>query len=830
MGHALQHTLMDALTRWRRMQGRRALWLPGTDHAGISTQVVVERQLVSEGLSREQLGRDEFERRVWQWKEHAGGTIQKQMRREGISVDWSRERFTLDAGLSRAVRECFARLYEEGLIYRGSYIVNWCPLDQTSLSDLEAPKQEVRGNLWHIAYPIKNSSQRITVATTRPETMLGDTAVAVHPADDRYRNLIGATVMLPLTGREIPVIADEAVEREFGTGAVKVTPAHDPADFQMGLRHHLPQVVVIGPDGRMTEAAGAGYAGLDRAQARKRVVEDLAAQGLLVKTEDYVHSVGHHDRCGTPIEPMVSVQWFLNVKSLAEAAHRAVQEGRTRFVPAVPWTKVFLDWMENIQPWCISRQLWWGHRIPAWYCADKHITIARETPARCSTCQSAELTQETDVLDTWFSSALWPFSTLGWPDETEDLRVYYPTNDLVTGYEIIFFWVARMMMMGLKFMNDVPFDTVVIHGIIRDPYGDKMSKMKGNVVDPLDLFGRYGTDAVRFALAGISVGSNDMSLQESKMESARNFANKIWNAARFVMMNLESDVKAEWVPSSGLADRWIMSELNKAVKEVTVALEEYRFHEASRTLYHFFWDDFCDWYIEMSKPLVTSREDTAEARAARSRIAYVLETSLRLLHPLMPFLTEELWQRLPHEGETISLAPFPTSDATLADLDASARMETLIALITKIRNIRSEMNIPTASRPTLYLATKDAVARTVIEDNMNHIERLTRVETITLSEHLPAVRPAAGDVVAGVEVCIPLSNLIDLSKERERLARELARKEHEARSLATRLDNHSFRERAPEEVVAQHRARHDQLITEISKLRMTLQSIGGPQQ
>lgn len=826
MGHALQHTLMDALTRWRRMQGRKVLWLPGTDHAGISTQVVVERQLATEGTSREQLGRDEFERRVWRWKEHAGGTIQKQMRREGISVDWSRERFTLDAGLSRAVRECFVRLYEEGLIYRGAYIVNWCPLDQTSLSDLEAPKQEVKGSLWYIGYPIKGISERIVVATTRPETMLGDTAVAVHPEDTRYRHLIDATVILPLTGREIPIIGDATVEREFGTGAVKVTPAHDPADFQMGLRHRLPQIVVIGPDGRMTKEAGAEYAGLERAKARKKVVEDLEKQGLLIKTEEYVHSVGHHDRCGTPIEPMVSVQWFLNVGPLAEAAHRTVLEGRTKFVPAVPWTKVFLDWMENIQPWCISRQLWWGHRIPAWYCANDHITVARETPTSCSTCGSSQLTQESDVLDTWFSSALWPFSTLGWPEDTEDLRTFYPTDDLITAYEIIFFWVARMMMMGLKFMTDVPFSTVVITGIIRDPYGEKMSKMKGNVVDPLDLFGRFGTDAVRFALAGMSVGSNDMSLQESKMESARNFANKIWNAARFVMMNLGEEVKAEWVPSDALADRWILSELNTAVKEVSAALEEYRFHEASQTLYHFFWDDFCDWYIEMSKPLVTSREDTAEVRAARSRIAFVLETSLRLLHPLMPFLTEELWQRLPHQGETISLAPFPIYDPDREDSEACTRMETLIALITKVRNIRSEMNIPASSRPTLYLATKDPVASAVIEENLDHIKRLARVETITLSEHLPVMQPAAGDVVAGIEICIPLSNLIDLAKERERLLRELSRKEQEARGLATRLDSHSFRERAPEEVVEQHRARHNQLISEIGKLRATLQSIG----
>jgi valyl-tRNA synthetase len=829
MGHALQHTLMDVLTRWQRMNGRKTLWLPGTDHAGISTQVVVERQLAEKKIKREQLGREEFERRVWEWKEHSGGTIQKQMRREGISVDWTRERFTLDPGLSRAVRECFVRLYEEGLIHRGAYVVNWCPKDQTSLSDLEAPKQEVKGHLWYLAYPVKGSEDRIIVATTRPETMLGDTAVAVHPDDERYKHLIGATIVLPLVGREIPVIADPMVEREFGTGAVKVTPAHDPADFQMGQRHSLPQILVIGPDGRMTAAAGERYTGMDRFEARRRVVEDLDAARLLMRTEDYVHSVGHHDRCNTPIEPMVSLQWFLNVRPLADVALKAVRDGRTRFVPAVPWTKIFDDWMENIQPWCISRQLWWGHRIPAWYCEDNHITVARTTPESCGTCGKKSLEQESDVLDTWFSSALWPFSTLGWPDDTQDLRTYYPTNDMVTAYEIIFFWVARMMMMGLKFMKDVPFSTVLITGIVRDPYGAKMSKMKGNVVDPLDLFGRFGTDAVRFALASMSVGSNDMSLQESKMESARNFANKIWNASRFVLMNLEKSpvpTKAEWVPSDSLADRWMLSELEDTIERVTEALREYRFHEVAQTLYQFFWDGFCDWYIELSKPLVASADDTSEVRAARSRIAYVLETSLRLLHPLMPFITEELWQRLPHAGESISLAPFPTADASRSDRDAVERMGELIALITSVRNIRAEMNIPAGAALTLHIATANQQTQSVVRSNIEHVKRLARISTVSIGEALPELGSACRGVVAGMEIAVPLADLIDTDKERERLSRELTRKQDEARSLAGRLDNHSFRERAPKEVVQQTRARHDELIAEIGKLRATLQAIG----
>jgi valyl-tRNA synthetase len=829
MGHALQHTIMDALTRWRRMQGRRALWLPGEDHAGIATQVLVERQLAKEGVKRTDLGREKFEQRVWQWRAESGGMILKQMRREGVSVDWTRLRFTLDPDLSRAVREAFVRLYEEGLISRGAYIVNWCPYDQTSLSDLEAPKKEVRSHLWHIAYPIKGTGERITVATTRPETMLGDTAVAVHPDDERYRHLIGASVELPLTGREIPVIADEAVEREFGTGVVKVTPAHDPADFQMGLRHNLPQIVVIAPDGRITDVAGPRYAGLDRDEARARVVEDLTAQNFLVKTEEYTHSVGHHDRCGTVIEPMVSLQWFLNVRPLADVALQAVRDGRTRFVPAVPWTKVYEDWMENIQPWCISRQLWWGHRIPAWYCENNHITVSRTDPTRCDRCESAALRQEEDVLDTWFSSALWPFSTLGWPDDTEDLKTFYPTDDLVTGYEIIFFWVARMMMMGLKFMGNVPFDTVLIHGIVRDEHGEKMSKMKGNTVDPITLFDRFGTDAVRFALAGMCVGSNDMALQESKMESARNFANKVWNASRFVIMNLgdavDNQKAAEWIGSDALADRWILAELNSTVEQVTRSLEEYRFHELAQVLYHFFWDDFCDWYIELSKPLVASGEATPEARAARARIAYVLETSLRLLHPLMPFITEEIWQRLPHEGESIMLAPFPVASVAGEDQSAREEMQTLIALITKVRNIRSEMNIPARSGLKLFLAAPDREAA-IIRANSDQIKRLARVEEITISDRLPRMAAAATDVVAGIEIGVPLEGLIDIARERERLNKEMARKEAEARGLASRLDNLSFVERAPREVVDQARTRHAELIDEMEKLKATLASLG----
>jgi valyl-tRNA synthetase len=548
-----------------------------------------------------------------------------------------------------------------------------------------------------------------------------------------------------------------------------------------------------------------------------------------VKTEEYTHSVGHHDRCGTIIEPMVSLQWFLNVRPLADVALKAVRDGRTRFVPAVPWTKIYEDWMENIQPWCISRQLWWGHRIPAWYCQNNHITVSRTDPTECATCGSGLLRQEEDVLDTWFSSALWPFSTLGWPDDTEDLRRFYPTNDMITGYEIIFFWVARMMMMGLKFMEDVPFDTVLIHGIVRDSHGEKMSKMKGNTIDPITLFDRFGTDAVRFALAGMAVGSNDMALQESKMESARNFANKIWNASRFVIMNLGEAAREQrapaWVPSDALADRWILAELNSTIEQVTRALEEYRFHEAAQVLYHFFWDDFCDWYIELSKPLVASREATEQAAAARARIAYVLETSLRLLHPLMPFITEEIWQRLPHEGESIMIAPFPAAVAEREDVKARDEMQTLIALITKIRNIRSEMNIPARSNLKLFLGAADQTAA-LVRENADQIKRLARVEEIEISDKLSQMDAAARDVVAGIEIAVPLAGLIDITKERERLTKEMARKETEARSLASRLENISFVERAPREVVEQARSRHAELIEEMEKLKATLGSLG----
>ncbi|MEW6729868.1 MAG: valine--tRNA ligase [Acidobacteriota bacterium] len=840
MGHALQHTLMDMLTRWRRMHGDNALWLPGTDHAGISTQIVVERQLAKENLTRHQLGREEFERRVWAWKEHAGGTIQRQIRREGASCDWTRERFTLDEGLSQAVREVFVRLYEEGLIYRGAYIVNWCPKDETALSDLEAPKEEVKGKLYHIAYPIKDSNEHVVVATTRPETMLGDTAVAVHPEDQRYRAFHTKRAILPIVGRELPFITDEIVEMDFGTGAVKVTPAHDPNDFKMGLKHKLSQVVVIDKKGRMTAAAGAEFAGLDRFEARKRVVEKLEQQGLLLKVEDYTHKVGHCQRCHTIIEPLISTQWFAIVKQMAEAAIAAVRDGRTRFVPE-NWAKIYFDWLENIQDWCISRQLWWGHRIPAWYCPEDHITVSRDTPAACTTCGSVEIRQDEDVLDTWFSSALWPFSTLGWPQQTEDLKTFYPTTVMITGFDIIFFWVARMMMLGLKFIKDVPFHYVFITGLVRVE-GEKMAKMKGNVIDPLDVFDRYGTDAVRFTLASAVTGGADVDLQMikrkgpdgsevreyPKMEAARNFANKIWNASRFVLMNLaETRYNAAAFEAASLPryDRWILSKLNRAILEVNLALEQFRFYDATQTLYHFFWDDFCDWYIELSKPLVTAKTVTPAVTAARERIMYVLEKSLRLLHPVMPFITEELWQRLPHQGETIALAAFPLTDMACIDDTVEAQMRTIIALITKIRNVRSEMNLPVLELLIVRLGIKDENLQRLVSESQDAIQQLARVKELSVSAELPKIKSAARAVITGIEIAIPLEGLIDLEKERERLKKELSKIEAELEKLNERLSNPNFVERAQPEVVEQARLRLTDLTTQRITIGQTLEGL-----
>lgn len=844
MGHALQHTLMDTLTRWRRMQGYNALWLPGTDHAGISTQLVVERKLKEEGKKRQDFTREEFEKKIWEWKEHAGGVIQQQIRREGASCDWSRERFTLDEGLSDAVREVFVRLYEEKLIYRGAYMVNWCPKDQTALSDLEAPKVETKGHLYHIAYPIKDSDEKVVVATTRPETMLGDTGIAVHPNDERYKAFHGKNAILPLVGREIPFVYDEIVEMDFGTGAVKVTPAHDPNDFKMGMTHNLEQIVVIDKEGKMTPEAGADYAGLDRMEARKLVVKQLEEQGYLLKVEDYTHKVSRCQRCETVLEPLISVQWFAHMKPMAEAAIAAVKEGRTTFTPE-SWTKVFYDWLENIQDWCISRQLWWGHRIPAWYCPENHITVSRETPTNCSTCNSSELRQDADVLDTWFSSALWPFSTLGWPNETDDLKTFYPTSVMITGFDIIFFWIARMMMMGIKFMGDVPFRQVFITGLVRVKAEDmrkaeKMSKMKGNVVDPLDVFARYGTDAVRFTLASAVGSGSDVDLQEikrkvdgvevkeyPKMEVSRNFANKIWNASRFVLMNLGDTEFNDHAFAGELPryDRWILSELNRTIANFNNALTEFRFYEATQTLYHFFWNTFCDWYIELLKPQVTATEATPEVVLARQRIMYILEKSLRLLHPVMPYITEAIWQLLPHKGESIAMSQFPVPDTALMSDEVDREMGKFIGLITKIRNIRSEMVIPNSQKLSLRLGIKDDALQQIVRDGEDAIKRLARVQELEIFSTMPPQKQAARAVLSGIEIAIPLEGLVDIDKERERLNKELGKMEKEKERLSNQLANSDFVKNANPEVVENARKRIVELGEQRELINQTLESL-----
>ena len=845
MVHALQHTLMDVLARYKRMCGYRTLWLPGTDHAGISTQIMVEQRLKKEGLSRHDLGREQFIERVWDWKRQYGGEITKQMRREGASVDWSREHFTMDEKLSRAVREFFVRCYEEGLIYHGEGMINWCPRDQTALSDLEVEKEAEEGELYYLQYPVKandGSNRRVTVATTRPETMLGDTAVAVNPNDERFSDLLGATLELPLTGREIPLIADEFVDPEFGTGAVKVTPAHDPNDYAMGQRHSLPQVKVIDQHARMTADAGAEFEGLDRYEARKKVIQRFAELGLLEKVVDYEFSITKCGRCRTVIEPLISTQWFLKQAELGRAPLEAIRERHEpHFIPEVPYEKVYTNWLENLHDWTLSRQLWWGHRIPAWYDEEGNVYVARTEEEARAKAGTDKLTQDPDVLDTWFSSALWPISTLGWPDVTEDLKTFYPTSVLVTARDIIFLWVSRMMMTGLKFTGQRAFDDVFITGTIFDKHGQRMSKTKGNGVDPLEVFDKYGVDATRLVLA--SIGSTDTRWNENQVESYRNFANKIWNAARFCLLNSEgASVSHEAFPADraqlALHDRWILSRLNKATRDVHAALEKYNFHEAVQTLYHFFWDDFCDWYIELTKADVTSEHASRERDAARTRLISVLEQALRLLHPFMPYITEELWLQLPgahepllHEAysgapPTIMLAAYPESVAELIDDRAERDMEAVIEVISRVRNIRSEMNIKPAQQVDLLISSPDGRLITVIEAKRNQIARLTRAGSVSVRERHNAPRASARAVLTGgTEVAIPLEGLIDFAQEVERLRRELEKLRKEAGKLESQLANPQFVERAPAEKVNEIRARLADIAHRERMLAETLEAL-----
>jgi len=827
VGHALQSTVQDLLTRWKRMQGYNALWLPGTDHAGIATQLMVERQLASEGIDRCALGRDGFLARTWQWKEQYHGNIRRQLDLLGASCDWSRERFTLDEDLNRAVREAFVRLYRAGLITRGEYLVNWSPALGTAVSDLEVESRTVQGKLYHIAYPVDGTDERIVVATTRPETMLGDTAVAFHPDDERYRHLHGKAAVLPLVGRRLPFVADPLVDMEFGTGLVKITPFHDPFDFELARRHGLPGVAVIGRDGRMTADAGPGFAGLDRFAARDAVVARLRAEGSLVKVEEHVHNVGHSQRSGEPIEPLVSTQWFCDVSGMAGQALAVVRDGRLRLVPE-SWDKTWEHWLSNIRPWCISRQLWWGHQIPAWYTADGRCCVAHsvDEAAREAGVAAAELTQDPDVLDTWFSSALWPFSTLGWPDDTPDLRTFYPTDVLVTAYDILFFWVARMVMDGLHFMGDVPFRTVHLTGLVRDAEGVKMSKTKGNVLDPEELVAEYGADALRFTLASLDSPGRDIPLNRDQIAGYRAFGNKIWNATRFVLSRVgEQDRVQPSLDPSGLAapERWILSRLTRVAEEIGPRLEDLRFDEACSRLYHFFWGDFCDWYIELSKPALFAEGGGAPRPRVGDVLLTVLDRSLRLLHPVMPFLTEELWQRLPGHAaihrETICLAPYPAADPAWSAPDVEAGMEALMQVVTRVRSLRTELGVAPKARLDLHLAAQDAGVGRFLAEQEPLIRFLTRVEAIVWE---PAPEGARRDLIAGVEIGLAIERQEMGDEERGRLRREVEKLEGEIARAEERLGNQQFLAKAPESVVAGGRARLAEMKERRASLRASL--------
>ena len=819
IGHALNNTIQDILVRYKRMDGYDTLWLPGTDHAGIATQNVVERELAREGRTRHDLGREAFLERVWEWKERFGNRIIEQLKRLGASCDWSRLRFTMDEGLSRAVREVFVRLWEEGLIYRGDYIINWCPRCHTALADIEVEHKPTAGKLWYLRYPLVEGSGEVVVATTRPETMLGDTAVAVNPGDERYRDLIGRKVKLPLIGREIPIIADQSVDPEFGTGAVKVTPAHDFADFEMARRHGLPLVKIMDEEGRMTAEAGP-YAGFDRFEARKKVLADLEARGFLVKTEDYEIMLGHCYRCDCVVEPLVSKQWFVRMKPLAQPAIAAVENGFIRLVPE-NWNNLYFDWMRKIRDWCISRQIWWGHRIPAWTCeACGRTSVSREDLKACPECGSERLRQEEDVLDTWFSSALWPFSTLGWPEKTEDLRAFYPTSVLVTSFDILFFWVARMIMMGLHFMGNIPFRTVYIHALVRDEKGQKMSKSRGNVIDPVVMIEKYGADALRFTLAALAAQGRDIKLSESRIEGYKHFVNKIWNAARFVLLNLEGFEPRELEPENlPLVSRWILSRLSRTIERVRDRLEAYEFDQAALAIYHFFWHEFCDWYIEAAKLYL--REE-GEARIRVQNVLYrVLESSLRLLHPFMPFVTEELWQALPHEGESLMVAPYPRPEEVPLDEGAEREMAFLMEVIVALRNLRADYHIhPTREIPAVILTEKPDL-QALLEREKALVQLLARAGEIEVRE---SGRPegAASVVLSEAEVFVPLEGLVDIKQERKRLEKEREKVVKEIQRVESRLRNPAFLEKAPAEVVEKEKTRARELSERLKRIEENL--------
>ena len=809
LGHAWDTTMQDTISRMKRMQGYDVLWLPGMDHAGIATQAVVEAKLKEEGKSRYDLGREKFVDTVWEWKEEYADHIREQWGKLGLSLDYTRERFTLDDGLSDAVQEVFIKLYEKGLIYRGEYIINWDPATKTALSDIEVEYEEVQGKFYHMRYPIKDSDETIEIATTRPETMLGDTAVAVHPDDERYKHLIGKKVILPIVGREIEIIADDYVDMEFGSGAVKITPAHDPNDFEIGNRHNLERVLVMNEDGTMNENAGK-YQGLDRFECREQIVKDLQEAGVLFKIEDHVHQVGHSERSGAVVEPYLSTQWFVDMKPLAEAAIELQKsDDKVNFVPN-RFEQTYLHWMENIRDWCISRQLWWGHRIPAWYHKETNeVYVGKEPPTDIENWE-----QDNDVLDTWFSSALWPFSTMGWPNENDpDFRRYFPTDVLVTGYDIIFFWVARMIFQSLEFTGKRPFKDVLIHGLIRDAEGRKMSKSLGNGVDPMEVIEKYGADALRYFLLTGSTPGQDLRFHWEKVEATWNFANKIWNASRFALMNMEG-LKHEDIDLTGelsLPDKWILTRLNETIEHVTMNTNKYEFGEAGRYLYNFIWDDFCDWYIEMAK-ISLYGDDEERKKTTRSVLAHVLDQTLRMLHPYMPFITEEIWQRLPHEGDSITVAAWPMVNEDFHDEKATEQFGNVMAIIKAVRNIRAEVDTPMSREVRMFIKPKDDAMTTELEENRHYIERFCNTSELTIDPSVEAPEQSMTAVVTGAELFLPLEGLIDFEKEIARLEKELKKWNDEVALVQKKLSNKGFVEKAPEKVVEAERKKEKEYV------------------
>ena len=823
MGHALDNTLQDIQIRWRRMQGYNTLWMPGADHAGIATQIKVEEMLAQDNISRYDLGRDKFIEKVWEWKEQYGDRIITQLKSLGASCDWERERFTMDEGCSKAVREVFVSLYEKGLIYQGYRITNWCPRCNTALSDIEVEHEDKPGNLYYLRYQVENSDEYIIVATTRPETMLGDSGVAVHPEDERYCHLIGKNLILPIVERKIPIFADDYVDPSFGTGAVKVTPAHDPNDFEMGQRHNLEQIVILNSNATMAENTGK-YQGLDRYACRKALLQDLEAIGALVKIEEHNHAVGQCQRCSTIVEPMVSKQWFVKMESLAQPAIAAVETEKIKFVPE-RFTKIYLNWLDGIRDWCISRQIWWGHRIPAWYCECGETIVARDSVNSCPKCGSANVKQDEDVLDTWFSSALWPFSTMGWPEQTPELKQFYPTSVLVTGYDIIFFWVARMIMMGLEFQQEIPFKHVFIHGLVRDSQGRKMSKSLGNGIDPLEVVEKYGADTLRFMLITGNTPGNDMRFYWERVESTRNFANKLWNASRFVLMNL-TDYDENFDPQASdytLADKWILSRYNQTVSDVTRNLERFELGEAGRAIYEFIWNEFCDWYIELSKARLYNKEDSRARQTAQSVLCYVLENTLKLLHPFMPFITEEIWQHIPHEGDSIIVASWPVEQTTLTDKKAELNMEIVMETIKAIRNMRAEVNVAPGRKSEAILQLASAELVQLFELNASYVKTLAAVEPLNVSLTTPE-KPenAMAAVVSGVEIYMPLKGLIDVDKETARLNKELLTLDKELARVSGKLSNEGFVAKAPPDVIEKEKAKQQEFEEKVKAINERL--------